>query len=219
MRSKHVCLVFDSEGTFDIRWVGACHDTDVDVLRRTSLASCPDAVSVILVVQSATSPVSSWHALRELERRYPGVPTFMTTPAPGGDWVMATLVAQIGPLPEPRSLCARSGGGGAIEMIGASPAVNGRVRSSPGVSASDTSVLITGEQTAQRARCPKWSTAQVRGLVGVSCRSTAPRFRIHCSRARCSAINGAPSPGQSPRAKGGSARRTTERCSLTRSES
>lgn len=147
MRSKHVCLVFDSEGTFDIRWVGAGHDPDVDVLRRTSLASCPDTVSVILVVQSATSAVSSWHALRELERRYPGVPTFMTTPAPDGDWVIAAAhIDQIGPLPEPRSLCALvSGGGGAIEMIGASPAVERTRAVISRVSASDTSVLITGE--------------------------------------------------------------------------
>ena len=89
MRSKHVCLVFDSEGTFDIRWVGARHDADVDVLRRSTLASCPDTVSVVLVVHSVSSAVSSWHALRELERRYPGVPTFMTTLAPDGDWLIA----------------------------------------------------------------------------------------------------------------------------------
>jgi DNA-binding NtrC family response regulator len=146
VRSKHVCLVFDSEGTFDIRWVGARHDTDVDVLRRSSLASCPESVSIVLVVHSTRSAVSSWQALRELERRYPGVPTFITAPTPNGDWLIVSAhVDQIGPLPEPATLCALVGGHGDIEMIGASPAIE-RTRAVIGrVAATDTNVLITGE--------------------------------------------------------------------------
>jgi DNA-binding NtrC family response regulator len=138
--------VFDPESTFDIRWVGAGHDADFDVLRRSSLASCPDTASVVLVVQTTKSIVSSWHALRELERRYRGVPTFMTAPTPGGDWlVVAAHVDQIGPLPELRTLCALVGGNGGNEMIGGSPAIE-RTRTVIGrVAVSDTNVLITGE--------------------------------------------------------------------------
>jgi transcriptional regulator with PAS, ATPase and Fis domain len=127
--------------------MGAGHETDVDVLRRSSLASCPESVSVVLVVQSTDSAVRSWQALRELERRYPGVPTFITSPTPNGDWlIVAAQVDQIGPLPEPRTLCALVGGiDRRIEMIGASPAIE-RTRAVIGrVAASDTNVLITGE--------------------------------------------------------------------------
>lgn len=175
MRSKHVCLVFDSEGTFDIRWVGAGHDTDVDVLRRSSLASCPEAVSVVLVVQSAGSEVSSWHALRELERRYPGIPTFMTAPTPEGDWLIVSAhVDQIGPLPEPRTLCALAGGGnGGTEMIGASPAIERTRTVISRVAASDTNLLITGESGTGKelvAEMVHRASARSRGrLVAVNC--------------------------------------------------
>lgn len=175
MRSKHVCLVFDSEGTFDIRWMGARHDTDVDVLRRSSLASCPETVSTVLVVHSTRSAVTSWQALRELERRYPGVPVFMTAPTPNGDWVIVSAhVDQIGPLPEPRTLCALAGGGnGGVEMIGASPAVERTRTVISRVGPSDTNVLITGESGTGKelvAEMVHRASARSRGrFVAVNC--------------------------------------------------
>jgi len=149
VRSKHVCLVFDQESTFDIRWVGAGHDTDVDVLHRTTLASCPDSASVVLVVQSSSSTVSSWHALRELERRYPGVPTFLTSRSPDGDWhLIAAHVSQISTLLDPRALCelvSTDGPAATVDMIGVSQAVEHTRAVINRVATSDTNVLITGE--------------------------------------------------------------------------
>jgi len=141
--------VFDAEGTFDIRWVGAGHHTGVDVLHRTTLASCPDSASVVLIVQTSSFTDSSWHALRELERRFPGVPTFLTSRSPDGDWqIIAAHVSQIGPLPEPRALCelvSPNGPEQAVDMIGASQAVERTRAVINRVATSDTNVLITGE--------------------------------------------------------------------------
>lgn len=149
MRSKHVCLVFDQEGTFDIRWVGGGDDRDVDVLRRSTVASCPNRASVVLVVQSTSSTIGSWHALRELERRYPGVPTFITYPTQTGEWLLvAAHVDHIGPLPQPRALCALVCAGDnapGIDMIGTSPAVERTRTVISRASPSDANVLITGE--------------------------------------------------------------------------
>jgi transcriptional regulator with PAS, ATPase and Fis domain len=150
VRSKHVGILFDAEGTFDLQWLRQRSDPDLDIRHCSTFAACPDAASLVIVVQSCGAPADSWYALQQLERRYPGVPTFLASRASSGEWSLASAqVHQIGPLPEVRTLSALAGGfhgeRQAPEMVGSSAAI-GRTRDVIArIAGSDTNVLITGE--------------------------------------------------------------------------